>query len=288
MKFFIVLFLSVVYLFGSKAFVSAIELQKKLEDKNLVILDVTDKETFQSGHIPGAINVDAMRLRDQVGKYQLMKSSKEVEAYARELGINNDSKVVIYGHSKSKELLKSSYIALALSVNGLEEISILDGGFNEWTFEFKELVSTKALKPKIGNFTAVYNPNTLVDMKYVKENMNKKDMVESRPKKYYDGEEHSKGVKRLGHIPGAVSSFWGDKFNADDTICDTKELKDIFFKENKLKADKEVVVYCTGGLEASMNWYILTQHLGFKDVKLYDASMREWGNRDDTPMKVSK
>jgi thiosulfate/3-mercaptopyruvate sulfurtransferase len=47
-----------------------------------------------------------------------------------------------------------------------------------------------------------------------------------------------------------------------------------------------MMAYCTAGLEASMNWYVLTQVLNFKDVKFYDASMKEWGNRDDTPMNT--
>jgi len=34
-----------------------------------------------------------------------------------------------------------------------------------------------------------------------------------------------------------------------------------------------------------MNWYVLTKHLNFKNVKIYDASMKQWGNLDDTPME---
>ena len=55
---------------------------------------------------------------------------------------------------------------------------------------------------------------------------------------------------------------------------------------NKMKKDDEVICYCTGGLETSANWYILYQYLGFKNAKIYDGSMRDWGNmdEDDTPL----
>ena len=56
----------------------------------------------------------------------------------------------------------------------------------------------------------------------------------------------------------------------------------------QVKKDDVVVSYCTSGMEASMNWYILYNYFGFKNVKLYDASMREWGNREDTPMERFK
>ena len=117
--------------------------------------------------------------------------------------------------------------------------------------------------------------------------MNKTPMLEARPKVYFTGEKKSNGVKRLGHIPGAQSSFWREKLELDETIKSDKKLDKIFFEQHKLDRSKkqEVIAYCTGGLEASMNWYILKQHMHFKDVKIYDASMKQWGNLDSTPME---
>lgn len=282
--FLLVLFLG--HLVASPAFITSSDLKSQLSKKNLVILDITDPTTYKAGHIPNALNVDVFKFRKKVKTYQLMKSSAEVQKVVRSLGINNDSEVVIYGHGKTKELLKSSYVALALVTHGLTKVSILDGAYSDWVFENQELTSTSTPKVQKGNFVAKYNPNILVDLSYVKDSINKVDMIESRPKRYFDGTDKSNGVRRIGHIPSATSSFWKDKFNADESVLETKDLKEIFIKENKLTSDKEVIVYCTGGLEASMNWYMLSQHLGFKDVKVYDASMREWGNRDDTPMTI--
>jgi len=279
-------------LFANSAFISAQDLQKKLNEKNLVIIDTTDITTYNQGHIPNARQVEISAFRTLVdSKYELMRSSKEIEEVARNLGINNDSHVVLYGHNKPKELLKASYIALALIVNGFTNISILDGGYTQWKHEFskhKELISQETPAFDKGNFKASYNPNILVDMEYVKSNIGTVDMIEARAKKYYDGSEQSPGVKRLGHIKSAKSSNWEEKFQNNEKLASDKKLKNIFFEENRLNTDKEVITYCTGGLEASMNWYILTQHLNFKDVKMYDASMKEWGNTESTPMESIK
>lgn len=288
MKTVILLLLSSIYLFGASSFISATELHSKLQDKNLVLLDITDAKTYAKGHIVNAINANVFDFRKQVGKYQLMRSAQEVQDVARSLGINNDSYVVIYGHGKAKELLKSSYLALSLIVNGLKEVSILDGGIQEFEFDYKEMISKKTPAIKEGNFVAKRNPNVLVDLHYVKEHIGKVPLIESRPYRYFTGEDQSKGVRRLGHIPTAQSSFWKDKFLSDETVFSNEELKSIFIKGHHLNPNKEVIVYCTGGLEASMNWYLMSQTLGFKDAKLYDASMREWGNRDDTPMVTGK
>lgn len=275
---------SALYLHASSAFIASEYLESRLKHPNLVLLDVTDSETYEAGHIPGAVRVDVSDFRDKIAGYQLMKHPKEVESTARSLGINNDSHIIIYGHGKKKELLKSSYIALSLIVNGAKNVSLLDGGYSDWMFE-TSLSSTKEPNIKHGNFKAKHNPDVLVDLNYVAHRINKVAMIDSRPLRFYTGEAGSKGVKRRGHIPGALSSFWKDKFRQDDTILDMRALKDIYIANHKLDPKEELIVYCTGGLETSMNWYITKQHMGFKNVKVYDASLREWGNRFDTPLE---
>lgn len=290
MKFLLSLLLSSLYLFANDAFVSSEYLKENLNKKNLVILDTTDIKTFNKGHIPNARQASISLFRHWMDDktYMLMNSSSEIQKAARSLGINKNSQVIVYGHNKSKELLKSSYIALALITNGFSNVSILNGGYGDWEDEFEDedgLISTKTKKFKTGNFVAKFNPNILVDMAYVKANIGKTPMIEARPKIYFTGEKKSNGVKRLGHIPKAQSSFWRDKFELDDTIKSDEKLNKIFIEGHKLNPNKEVIAYCTGGLEASMNWYVLTSHLNFKNVKIYDASMKQWGNLDSTPME---
>lgn len=128
MKIPFMMILTSLYLVASTAFISSTELEAKLHDKTLVILDVTDEQTYMSGHIPNAVRADAGAFRHQVEKYQLMNSPDEVQAVAQSLGINNDSDIVIYGHGKDKELLKASYIALSLIANGAKK----DIYFGRW------------------------------------------------------------------------------------------------------------------------------------------------------------
>lgn len=289
MKLIITLLLSTLALYANSAFISVQDLHKQLDKKNLVIIDTTDIQTYSLGHIPNARQTKISAFRTLVdNKYELMRPSHEIQIAAQQLGINQDSYVVLYGHNKPKELLKASYIALALITNGFTNISILDGGYEAWLSKFgtnKELISTEVPSIAKGNFVAKHNPNVVVDMKYVQEHIGKVAMIEARERKYFDGKDQSPGVKRLGHIKDAQSSNWQEKFQTNEKVVSDKKLKSIFYDEHKLEADKEVITYCTGGLEASMNWYILTQHLHFKDVKMYDASMKEWGNIDSTPME---
>lgn len=286
MKVLLLVLITSLYLSASNGFVTPKELNALLENKNLVLIDITDKETYNAGHLPNASLANVDDFRKQVQKHQLMKSSSEIEAIARSLGINNDSIVVIYGHGKKKELLKSSYVALSLIVNGAKNVSLLNGQYDDYAREFK--VEKETPKVKKGNFTAVYNPDILVDLEYVKSHIGKIPMLEARSPEYYYGTEISNGVQRAGHIPKAMSSFWKDKFNKNNTLRSKEDLDTIFMQGYGLQKEDEVILYCTGGLEASMNWYILYQNMGLKHAKLYDASMKEWGNRNDTPITKFK
>jgi thiosulfate/3-mercaptopyruvate sulfurtransferase len=285
MKLLLSIFILSFTLFAADAFVEVDYLKQNINNKNLVLLDTTDIKTFNKGHIQNAIQVDIWDFRHKVNnQYVLINTSKKIEETARNLGINSDSEVIIYGHHKDKELLKSSYIALALISNGFTNISLLNGGWGAWEDE-NNTISTTARKIKKGNFVATFNPNIIVDLDYVKAHINKTPMIEARPKIYFTGEKKSNGVKRLGHITGAQSTFWREKFELEDTLKSDKKLDKIFYTHHKLDKNKEVIAYCTGGLEASMNWYVLSQYMNFKDVKIYDASMKQWGNLENTPMQ---
>jgi 3-mercaptopyruvate sulfurtransferase SseA len=52
----------------------------------------------------------------------------------------------------------------------------------------------------------------------------------------------------------------------------------------KLDTDEEVILYGLDGYQASMNWYILQGVFNFKNMKVYDASLLEWGNNEERAM----
>jgi len=269
---------------AATGFISAESLNKILDHKNLILVDVGSLKDFDEGHIPKAMRSEITNWRKPVGLHQLMRSNQSIEKEMQRLGINKDSQVVIYGHNKSKEALKSSYIALAMITHGLKNVALLDGQFGEWEDEDDREISTTLTKNRPGNFKVTYKKGTIVDLAYVKSHLNKVPMLEARPPVFYYGTLRSRGVKRIGHIPHAMSSFWKDKFEIDGMLKEQAILNKIFLEGYNLKPEKEVLLYCTGGLEASMNWFILSQHMHFTKAKIYDASLREWANRDDTPL----
>jgi 3-mercaptopyruvate sulfurtransferase SseA len=130
------------------------------KDPNLVILAVAKTTDYRTGHIPGALQIwrgDYEPARDKPYPYGgMILNRTEFEKFARDLGINNDSTVVIYDHKYD-----STRVWWAFFLYGKRDCKVLDGGFQGWK---KAGYDTKIFapdKPKQGNFVAKPPPRRL-------------------------------------------------------------------------------------------------------------------------------
>lgn len=259
-------------------------LLKHAGDKNLIIVDVSDAEAYEAGHIPGALNSGIERWRRAVGKHAEVRSAAEMQAEMRRLGIGPDTTVVVYSHHlDNKDLLRATYVLWAMEYAGLADSALLDGGIGAFTGAGGTL-SDKPEADRKGTFTVTLNGGMIAGLDAVRASLGKVPMVDSRPAVYYFGAERQAVLERAGHISGARSYFWHYSMTPDNRLKPAALLSDMFEKGLGLDKNAPLIVYCTGGLEASMNYFVLHRVLGFKQAGLYDASMKEWGNRGDTEM----
>jgi thiosulfate/3-mercaptopyruvate sulfurtransferase len=255
------------------------------KDKKLVVVDVSDEEKYRAdGHIEGAVHTTIVPWRHTKGTFMQVSPKNEVETLMRRLGIDNDSQVVIYAHIHTpKDFLKASYLFWVFAYHGLQDVALLDGGFDKWVDEKRKVVQAETA-PKQGSFNANINPRMLIRMSEVKEKIEKVPMFDARSPIFYFGMMPSNSVKRAGHISGAHSYFWQYSLKRDYTFLPKEQLAAVFKEGFGLKPDQEIIAYCTGGLEASLNYFTLYAFLGYEKTRLYDESMKEWGNLDETPM----
>ncbi|PHQ65788.1 MAG: thiosulfate sulfurtransferase [Sulfurimonas sp.] len=287
MRYLLLLGISFLTLFASDAFITPSELKNSLEEKNLIIIDVADANIYKASHIKGAINSDVSKFVNQEPEniYSLMNSSEIIQTELRDLGINQDSKVVIYSHNTDKGILNSSYLAFILLYSGFENLTILDGGYMSWVFENERLTSSILPDSKDdGNIVVKPSKNLIVNRERVQNSLAYTPILDARSTQLYYGIERSQRVTSIGHISYAKSSYYKDKFLRDGTLRNQEELDEIFIYGHGLKNSDEVIVYADSALSATMEFYILYKHMGFKNTKLYEASLLEWGNKLNLPM----
>ncbi len=70
----------------------------------------------------------------------------------------------------------------------------------------------------------------------------------------------------------------------DGTLRSADELRAIY--EGKgVTPEQRVTTYCRIGERSSHTWFVLKYLLGYPDVRNYDGSWTEWGNRVRTPIE---
>jgi len=286
MKYILIFLLPSYILFALDAFITPINLKKNLNDEKIIILDADDISLYNNGHITTALHIDVNSyIYKQPNPYKLMKSDDIIKKKLQNLGIDKGSKIVIYDHNSKNSSLKSSYLAFILISFGFENVSILDGGYMAWVFENERLVSSKATyNRKKSDFITNKNKNIIIKKKYLLDNISKITMLDARESKYYYGTHKSKKITMFGHIKGAKSSYYGNKFLLDGTLRHKNELNDMYFLGLELKKNEEIIVYADNIFQASMEWYILYSVMKFKGAKIYEASLLEYFNTKKHPM----
>ncbi len=95
--------------------ISASELQLKInENKDLVILDIRDKDDYESGHIKNAI----------------MLAQNEVAHEIEDIAPDKDTPICVYCYSGNR----SRRVAMILEYLGYNDVYNL-GGIDRWTYE---------------------------------------------------------------------------------------------------------------------------------------------------------
>jgi len=259
-------------------------LNDHLKDPNLVLLQVTFLQfEYDNGHIPGARYLWPAKLAPDTpyGNYNAPDPKSATETL-QQLGISNDSKIVLY-HVRN-DVSVTARMFLTLEYLGLRgQVSFLNGGMDAWR-KAGFAVTKEIPEVKKGKFKV--NPGTqLVDKDYVLKTLNTSsgEVVDARMQRFYDGE--ATGNPRDGHITGAKNIPYTEMLDASNMFKPTDQLQ-AYFTPVVPDKKKEIVTYCFIGQTASVV-YMAGRILGY-DVKLYDGSLQEWSRIDTLPMEVTK
>lgn len=268
-------------------------LAKNNNNPKLVVIYVgRDNKDYSAGHIPNARFLalsDLMIMRE--GKPNELPPVERLTATFANLGINNDSRIVLYSDNYN---LYAARAYFTLDYLGLgEQVALLDGGLDKWKAE-KRPLTTEAPELKAGNFTPRLNPNIMMvrdvvrDVSWATSNLDKPNyaLIDARPNEEYTGAKPGDGVKRGGHIPGAANVYWMEKnlvSKENPVLRPAGELRKLYEAAGATK-NKTVVSYCRTGVQAS-HTYFVAKYLGY-DVAMYDGSFLEWSNTENTPVST--
>jgi thiosulfate/3-mercaptopyruvate sulfurtransferase len=245
---------------------------------------------YEQGHIPGAVKLDwQVDVQDPLQRDFVDKAG--FEALMSRWGISNDTTVVFYGDRNN---WYAAYSFWLFRYYGHEKALIMNGGRAKWVAEGRPLTrEVPTISPT--SYTAK-EPNASIrafrdDVQATLGNTGT-SLVDVRSPAEYSGEKlhmegyEQEGAQRAGHVPGAQSIPWATAANADGTFKSADELKEIYGSKG-VTPDKPVIAYCRIGERSAHTWFVLTQLLGYPNVRNYDGSWTEWGSLVRAPIEKS-
>jgi thiosulfate/3-mercaptopyruvate sulfurtransferase len=262
-----------------------------ITDPNAQVVDATwympaegrrGRNTFEAGHIPGAVFFDIDEIADRDTELPHMLPSPEAFAEAAGgLGLRRDETVVVYD---AHGLFSAPRVWWTLRTMGFSHVVVLDGGLPKWRADGHAITDGPGAPTR-----TVVEPGFRADLVRDLDAMRailasgEAQVVDARSAGRFLGEapEPRAGL-RGGHMPGALNQPWDGLLNSDGTLKASADLKRAF-EAAGLDLTRPIVTTCGSGVSASVLALALAR-LGREDVAVYDGSWTEWGGREDTPV----
>jgi thiosulfate/3-mercaptopyruvate sulfurtransferase len=265
------------------ALVSADWLAAHLDDPGMRVVEVdVSPKSYDEGHIPGAVFWDIYKaLKDP--SYRLVDGAA-FEKILNMSGITPSTKVVFYGYGPvlGYWLLKLYRHANA-SVLNLSKRQWNDDG-RPLTTDRPEPNATRYVLPEPDGTIRALGPEVAASI-----GASDCAILDVRSEAEFRGERFwpsgaTENTGRAGHIPGALNVSLDAVVNPDGSYARVDVLRDTF----PVRAGEggAVVTYCTIGNRASIAWFVLSELLGRRGVRVYDGSWAEWGFMPNVPIEA--
>jgi thiosulfate/3-mercaptopyruvate sulfurtransferase len=260
-------------------------LNKHLQDKGLVLLQVGEKAEYMAAHIPGAQFISTADISTPRGQGLTLELPpiEQLKATFEKLGIGDKSRIIIYF---SKDwVTPTTRVFFTLDYLGLgNRTSILDGGLPAWRAENRP-VTAEIHNPEPGVLTPRPRKELVVDAAWVNANLSNPNVriVDARAPQFYTGAEVGR-MPRGGHVPNAKNIPFSSVVDESNKLKSAGALADLF-KIADVPTGKKVATYCHIGQQASL-LYFVARYLGY-DAHIYDGSFEDWSNRKELPVEKS-
>jgi thiosulfate/3-mercaptopyruvate sulfurtransferase len=259
-----------------------------LNDPGVRFVEVdVDTTAYDKGHLPGAVgwnwrnDLQAKPARDLAPKEQL-------EQLLSKSGIGPETTVVLYGDNNN---WFAAYAYWTLKYYGLDNVKLINGGRVKLEAEGRQF-TTDLPSPAQASFKFSGETNEAIRAYRddVAERIGKAGLVDVRSPGEYSGELLApenlpqEGAQRGGHIPTAKNIPWAKAVKEDGTFKDVAELKELYGAQG-ITGERETIAYCRIGERSAHTWFVLTEILGYPNVRNYDGSWTEWGSLIKAPIE---
>ncbi len=258
--------------------VSFDDLQRRLDEPNLRLLDVRPRAEYEKGHIPGALWVDAKMVEELAARPGALADRPVWETWMEPLGVGPETRVLVYD---ARRQLDAARLWWLLSYLGVDHVGLINGGFPLWAKE-KRPATVQAPNISPRRFRVRFRAGRLAARSDVLEALKqgKSLVIDARSDAEHKGA--TKRSKRGGRIPSSCPLEWTRLVDADGRFFDEPALRAVLTKAG-VRSREPVITHCQSGGRASVDAFVF-ERLGFS-TRNYYLGWSDWGNADDTPIE---
>ena len=172
-----------------------------------------------------------------------------------------------------------------LAVYGHEDVRLLDGDFPLWESEGREVsTATPSITAAEYEFASSPNNDIIVGWDDIIASIEDPSVLvcDARSPEEYAGRDVR--ADRGGHIPESVNVEWSRALDENGRFKPAAELRALYEGEG-VEAGGTIYTLCQTAVRATHTWFVLSDLLGYDDVRVYDGSWIEYGNREDSPIE---
>lgn len=246
----------------------------------LQLIDIRSPEDFAAGHILGARSAPYGQWRGPANNPGQLADDAYFQTLTRKLGLTDQQPIIIYSSGVDEtDFGAAARVYWTLKYLGLTDLSILNGGFQQWQ-KAQQTITSDTTELKSSELTVQSNPKLVIFKDELLEKITQQDtsyqLLDARPPLFYQGQVKAPTASTGGTIATAQNLPFGQWFNQGDTrIRPVAEIQELV-RSQGLDQAAETVSFCNTGHWAATNWFVLSELAGLQDVRMYPASLAEW------------
>ena len=238
-----------------------------MSSSDVVVVDARDPESFERGHLDGAISLppSLLTISEPVGG--LVASKEAFEKVMADHGIANESTVFVYD---DKGGVYASRLWWVMKLYGHEDVRVINQGARG--LELAGLVMSAA-KPVVTPATYVAQDADSTMLASLDEVMaigsgdSNARLIDVRSRAEFDE----------GAIPGAKLYAHTENLYPDGSFKSGRTIE-LNYKDLGFAKDDEIILYCKSSFRATQTAALLLE-AGYSNVKVYDGAWLEWQNQ---------
>lgn len=265
--------------------ISSLDLLKIIDDKNVLIFDVSnDKNAFEKYidcHIKNArfvnvnIHLATKSLDTSNGGRHPLPSIIDFKSSIEELGIENESHVVLYDRYFGSNA--SARFWWMIKAIGHEKVQVLNGGFQEaikinFPLEQGENLPKKSVYKIVKD--SWNNLTKAIDEVELFAKSSEHLVIDVRDKDRFDGKIEPLDLI-AGHIPGAINVPFKENLDENGLFLEKELLRKKYLKVIKAFKSENIIVHCGSGVTAC-HTLLAMNYADLEMPNLYVGSWSEW------------